>query len=418
MTQVREILGGMASAINARLSQEGRLPQVGSLGGRNGGFQEEMTSRMSLLAERVDSLSGASSGKGQATSVTSSEISELKKRLSNFEKRSRAQAWEGGGQTFGHLEDVKEFVRQHMINEGGGDGSHLASFTSVEAGKAAGSELYLGCFYDIFSMMERVKIDAGGNTQDMFRLMGDVRKAGFEDGVDDAVILQSFNVAWPALLHKGGADFTSRPLNQVKTKDLWENLGTGQGLVPLMSGAMEPVLSGAVEAAAREYSLSPAVKDLVGIMNNHIRDFWSGAKTFVTSFFQELKHGSRASDQEAWDLIRDMLSSIFKEIHEARVVARGVATGRRKINAAATVDRAALVIWGTLQAARVMREVTRSEFKRHACVVPGLTLFLFNHRAPIKMVTDLTDKVLALEKERNGLKSEMHQLTAKVNKLK
>jgi hypothetical protein len=65
-----------------------------------------------------------------------------------------------------------------------------------------------------------------------------------------------------------------------------------------------------------------------------------------------------------------------------------------------------------------MREVTRSELKRHACVVPGLTLFLFNHRAPIKMVTDLTEKVAALEKERNGLKSEMRQLTAKVNKMK
>jgi hypothetical protein len=34
------------------------------------------------------------------------------------------------------------------------------------------------------------------------------------------------------------------------------------------------------------------------------------------------------------------------------------------------------------------------------------------------MVTDLTEKVAALEKERNGLKSEMHQLTAKVNKMK
>jgi hypothetical protein len=34
------------------------------------------------------------------------------------------------------------------------------------------------------------------------------------------------------------------------------------------------------------------------------------------------------------------------------------------------------------------------------------------------MVTDLTEKVAALEKERNGLKSEMRQLTAKVNKMK
>ena len=412
MTQVREILGGMAAALNAK------SPQEESSEGLNKKVKDELNSKIEVLAERVSTLATTSMWTKGPNSVKSGDLDELKRRLNNFEKRSRAQAWEGGGQTFGHLEDVKEFVRKHMMNGGGDDEPHFNPFSPVGARKETGTELYLGCFYDIFSMMERVKIDAGGNTQDMFRLMGDVRKAGFEDGVDDAVILQSFNVAWPALLHKGGADLTSRPLNQVKTKDLWENLGTGQGLVPLMSDSMEPVLSGAMEAVTREYPTSPAVKDLVGIMNNHIRDFWSGAKTFVTSFFQELKHGSRASDQEAWDLIRDMLSSIFKEIHEARVVARGVATGRRKVNVSGTIDRAALVIWGTLQAARVMREVTRSEFKRHACVVPGLTLFLFNHRAPIKMVTDLTEKVAALEKERNGLKSEMHQLTAKVNKMK
>jgi hypothetical protein len=412
MTQVRGILGGMATELNARTSQ-GRGQE-----GLDDRVKEEMNSKIELLAEHVNVLTKNSTWTREPTSVKSDDLDELKKQLNNFEKRSRAQAWEGGGQTFGHLEDVKEFVWQHMMNNGGDDDPHFNPFSPVGAQKGTGPVLYLGCFYDIFSMMERVKIDVGGNTQDMFRLMGDVRKAGFEDGVDDAVILQSFNVAWPVLLHKGGAELTGRPLNQVKTKDLWENLGTGQGLVPLMLGSMKPVLSGAMEAVTREYPTSPAVKDLVGIMNNHIRDFWSGAKTFVTSFFQELKHGSRASDQEAWALIRDMLSSIFKEIHEARVVARGVATGRRKVNVSDTIDRAALVIWGTLQAARVMREVTRAEFKRHACVVPGLTLFLFNHRAPIKMVTDLTEKVAALEKERNGLKSEMHQLTAKVNKMK
>jgi hypothetical protein len=412
MGQTKDILFGLAATIGGKTFESPTEDQVGK------GFKQEMEGKMQYLVDQIENLKHSS---GSTTSPEAADLNDLKRRLTNFEKRSKAQAWEGGGQTFGHLEDVRHFVRIHMMKSptsglGGGE-APFNPFAPVATSKS-GDSLFVGCFYDIFSAMERVKHDAGGNNQDMFKFMGDVRRAGYNTGIDDALIFQSFNVSLPGLLHKAGTDFTSRPLNLVKTKDLWENLGTGQGLVPLMGSNLETVLQGAMDSAARRYTDSPVVRELVGIMNSGIRDFWTGAKTFVTSFFQELKHGSKASDQEAWDLIRDMLSSIFKEIHEARVIARGVAAGGPPKNEEEVVRQTALVLWGSLQAARVMREVTKSEFKRHACVVPGLTLFLFNHRAPTQMVVELGKQVANLEKEKNGLKSEVHLLTARMSKNK
>jgi hypothetical protein len=412
MGQTKDVLFGLAATIG------GRSPGAGLDEMADGNFKQEMEGKMKFLLEQMENFKHSP---GSLTSQGADDLDDLKRRVTNFEKRSKALAWEGGGQTFGHLEDVRHFVRIHMIKvppSGSGGGESPFNPFSPVAPREPKDSLFVGCFYDIFSAMERVKHDAGGNNQDMFKFMGDVRRAGYNTGIDDALIFQSFNVSLPGLLHKAGTDFTSRPLNLVKTKDLWENLGTGQGLVPLMGSNLETVLQGAMDSAARRYTDAPVVRELVGIMNSGIRDFWTGAKTFVTSFFQELKHGSKASDQEAWDLIRDMLSSIFKEIHEARVIARGVAAGGPPQTAEEVVRQTALVLWGSLQAARVMREVTKSEFKRHACVVPGLTLFLFNHRAPTQMVVELGKQVASLEKEKNGLKSEVHLLTARMNKNK
>jgi hypothetical protein len=127
--------------------------------------------------------------------------------------------------------------------------------------------------------------------------------------------------------------------------------------------------------------------------------------------------GSKASSQESWDLIREMIAAVFEEIHKARNIARSVSTGRAPRNLTEQVNQAALIIWGTVQAHRVMAEVQQADFKRHQCVVPSLTLFLFNHRAPTQMVVDLQVKLAMAEKERNGLKGLVDKIDVKVAKI-
>jgi hypothetical protein len=188
-------------------------------------------------------------------------------------------------------------------------------------------------------------------------------------------------------------------------------------VVQVVNNKIDGVLGGATSSAEREYGRNPQVWDLVSVLNNGVRDFWTGLKSVVSSFHKELKEGSKASDQEAWELIREMLSAVFMEIEGARSVARSVAAGRPPRTLDDHIGKASLIIWGTVQAHRVMEEIKRAEFKRHHCVVPSLTLFLFNHRAPTQMVIDLQAKVAADEKDRQGLRSEMHKLRALVDKV-
>jgi hypothetical protein len=358
---------------------------------------------------------GGHDGDGETRTL----LSEITRKLEVLERRSKAQSWEKGSQSFGTLDEVVQFVKLHMTGipaPGGGGGYHgSSSWGDVIAPDEGDGAVFTGCFYDIYSAFQRVHEDVEGGS---VKLMGDLKRAGMaggSGGIDAAVIQQSFKVAWPALLHKAGA--AGQPLNRLKTIKEWEDRGKRQGVVVDVDNRMETILDAANDAAALEFRNHPQVRDLVSVLNSGVRDFWTRLRSFVNAFHLELLEGSKASSQESWDLIREMIAAVFEEIHKARNIARSVSTGRAPRNLTEQVNQAALIIWGTVQAHRVMAEVQQADFKRHQCVVPSLTLFLFNHRAPTQMVVDLQVKLAMAEKERNGLKGLVDKIDVKVAKI-
>jgi hypothetical protein len=81
------------------------------------------------------------------------------------------------------------------------------------------------------------------------------------------------------------------------------------------------------------------------------------------------------------------------------------------------VEQAALIIWGTVQAHRVMEELMQAKFKGHPCVVVPSLMFLLNHRAPTQMVTDLQARVDADEKKRNEMNRKIHKMNCMIERL-
>jgi hypothetical protein len=231
------------------------------------------------------------------------------------------------------------------------------------------------------------------------------------------MIQLSFTVTWPALLHKGGSDWNEKPLNRLKTMADWEDRGTRRGAVLEVNHYLEDLLRMATSLAEYKFRNQPLVRELVSLLNNGVREFWMELRNFVASFFQELTQGSKASEQEAWDVIRDMMSSVFKQIREARSVAQSVASTFPMHTVAERVEQAALIIWGTVQAHRVMEELMQAKFKGHPCVVVPSLMFLLNHRAPTQMVTDLQARVDADEKKRNEMNRKIHKMNCMIERL-
>ena len=120
-----------------------------------------------------------------------------------------------------------------------------------------------------------------------------------------------------------------------------------------------------------------------------------------------------ASDKEAWELVQEMLAAVLQEI----IHARSAVTSDHVLGNSDPITRVSAALWGTLQGHRVMEDIAHFEFRRHPCVMPTQTRFLYTHRAPIGKVKNHEAEIKELRKRDAERQSTIDKLEARLRRL-
>jgi hypothetical protein len=122
---------------------------------------------------------------------------------------------------------------------------------------------------------------------------------------------------------------------------------------------------------------------------------------FVSRFFEELAGGpSGSTEVETWTLLAHMIRTIFQDIHRVRAPAQF----SMDLNPCME-KKCGGYLWRTLQAHTVMREYVKFNFRNHPSLAPIITLHLYEHRAPLKVVRDLEEVVAVLSRKVDKLQA-------------
>lgn len=117
---------------------------------------------------------------------------------------------------------------------------------------------------------------------------------------------------------------------------------------------------------------------------------------FVSRFFEELAGGpSGSTEVETWTLLAHMIRTIFRDIHRVRAPAQF----SMDLNPCME-KKCGGYLWRTLQA-----QYVKFNFRNHPSLAPIITLHLYEHRAPLKVVRHLEEVVAVLSRKVDKLQS-------------
>jgi hypothetical protein len=210
-------------------------------------------------------------------------------------------------------------------------------------------------FLDAHAMLS-LAADEAGSARSVIHFQHSAAKGGY-GSTEEALVAASFKIELPAIF---GADSMSmqitadtRALPGMKTPEAWdpENGYTGGRL------RFEALIK-----EAKETMLGSVGDHLVGmgkivaiecIMNSF--NFLMKLSEWMTK--QQRNLVGRGGEPEAcWKLVSHCVRAIFRDLHSARMAGRGPFLG---------TNRSAGIVWGCLQAHRVMAEYLAEDFAAH-----------------------------------------------------
>ena len=338
----------------------------------------------------ASSTTATNRGPGTASTnqqgVTVQRLADLEVKMRTLEVKLTEKSVSIGSEVFGCIDDVAVFVTTYM--------------SPVEP--------FFGCFFDIISALEKCGRASKGSAE-AIKERSDTNKAGFMRGTDAATIETSFGVTVPSIFQSTAKMGTEMCLDKVPKFVDFDGGDGKNGMTVAIDDAMVKLVNG-VEYSANQHYGSEAhrrARNLATELATRTHNFWSKLQTFVSSFHRELMNTAKASDQEAWDLIREMLQAIFSEIAQARQ--QGSAAENQS-----EFDKTRVILWATLQAHRVMESLVVMRFRKHPCVIPSLTLFLYKNRASGGTIDELSKKVDGALSMMKLIQSEQHKLLERV----
>ena len=337
----------------------------------------------------IGGVGGGMGGQGWSgqTGDLWAQMADQKAKVKALECRGRGEGAIIAGVSFGLYKDVKDFVVKHKVH-------------------------YTGLFHDIVSLLERVDA-CGSSSSSEIKRRADLVKGGFHDDLDCAIVEASCHVTIPALFQSGGGSVGATRMNLINTPDKWEKDDGINGVARHIDNNLPGLIANLNEVAHRRFSKSPEVYGVVMKLLNDSRAFWVGLTSFVSSFHAELKAVSKGPTLEAWELITNMLYSLFTVISEGRSL--GQTANLQSSKDPSTT--AALAFYAALRANKVMNDIMKIGFRKHPSTLPSLTLYLYNHRAPTSMVEDLRTSVKSLLGEKAKMESALDKAVNRIKTL-
>jgi hypothetical protein len=356
-----------------------------------GNFKDGLIGRLGQLGNRLVALE--SGGSGDAPAVAGSEMNafkeEVRRDFSEYRERITIVETENtllasrlnqesvtmGGITFHNQNDCKVWVASHIS-----PGNYYN-------------------FYDGVSLIEQMK-----DPSQSFEKATEAEHRAFKVNMTTSSqrMVFSYQTIVPHPYMKGPGT-AAKPLTKLESFKQWDhNDGVGgvkneiaaflQRQVKAETTKIRTRFANANELEAKTVALACLQESRAFIAELHL---------FMSEFYTELV-ASESPDSEAWTLTCKLVHGIFHQLHLVRSVAAGVSD----IGADNTGRRIGLVLWGSLQAHRVMREFSAAQFRRHPTIASTLMLHLFASNVSEAKVTGLQSEVAELTKALKITKAE------------
>jgi hypothetical protein len=324
---VRNIVGGANNSASG-----GSGPQPGSA--TSGGVSWSLGS-MSLGAT-AGATPGQSAGAATANSAASGQvgatIKALEDRLQDVEDQLQAQTVNMAGITFKSQLLTRSWMTTHA--------------------PATGAYIY---FLDAHGMLS-LAADESETTRAVLNFAHSAVKGGFASS-EEAQVSASFKIALPAIF---GADSAStrvsadtRALPAMKTPEAWDPEDGYTGAKRRFEEQIKEVKSTMLESVGDHLTGLGRMVAMECISMAY--EFLSKLSEWMTKQYRNLV-GRGGAKEACWKLISHCVRAIFRDLHKARIAGRGPFLGG---------DRASGIVWGSLQAHRLMQEYLDADFSAH-----------------------------------------------------
>jgi hypothetical protein len=233
-------------------------------------------------------------------------------------------------------------------------------------------------FVDAVSLLALIQ-ESNYSTAELVSLEGKLRNAGHSSR-NEALMVHSFEVELPAMF---GTESTSgvlrngRGLPSCPTAKEWDSGGGISGAKFNLANNLKKTdtlrhriaenLPGEAMDVARQM-LSDSVRFLHELSN------------WISQHYYEVRTRSGTSDKECWGLISHCVRTIFSVLGTARSPGSGTFAEGAK---------ASSILWGTLQAHRVMRDLISDNFAGHPKLSHVLNLHLQDNMVPKSQFEEL-----------------------------
>jgi hypothetical protein len=271
--------------------------------------------------------------------------------------------------------------------------------TTECGGGDSGQFLY---FVDAVSLLSLTQ-DSGYSAAESVNLEGRLKAAGHNNRAE-AVMTHSFEVELPAIFGKeavSGIMRDDRSLPNLRTYKEWDSGGGSVGAKFILERNLRKCdrirnniqnhLSGEAREVARQM-LDDSVK------------FVNELSSWISNHYHEVRNRSGTSEKECWGLISHCVRTVFSELGMARSPGNGPHLEGTK---------APSILWGTLQAHRVMRDILSGGFSGYPKLSHVLNLHLQDNTVPRSMFEALQDDVKKANEKIRTLQAGMDKLLSK-----
>jgi hypothetical protein len=340
-------------------------------------------------------LGGMSLGGGGAAAESGSSLT-LMSRMTDLEDRVR---------------EIEEQLQAKSVFMGGINFKSLVTTRAWMLVNAAASGGFI-YFLDAHGMLS-LSTDEVGSARSVIHFQQAAKKGGFKS-TEEALVVSSFKIELPSIF---GSDSSSsqmtadtRTLPAMKSADVWDPKDGYTG------GRMR---FEALIKEAKTMMLASVGDHLQGIGKIVAMECITESYQFLMKLAEWISKehtnlvGRGGSDEGCWKLISHCIRSIFRDLHVARLAGRGPFLG---------TDRAGGIVWGCLQAHRVMKEYVEYDFSAHPKCSHILNIHLQDN-ALMKSEASKTTKaqnalIEKLTKAVTDLQSKHDSLVGRFDKLK
>jgi hypothetical protein len=264
-------------------------------------------------------------------------------------------------------------------------------------------------FYDMVSLLQRAWGETHISVSDVWEKLYNMKRAGFTCK-GEAVISASMNTILPTCLGEltGKNSESTSPLPGLPTHVHWTSKGGQLGRRRDISHCLANVKP-TLENQQRDYFAGnwmggAVAKELLSKAFAH----WTYFQTMLDDFFMEFS--ASGSKTEAWKLTCMIGKAVLEAAHLLRCLAADLS------DLQSPSQRAARILWATLQAHRVFDDFIKAEYRHDPRIAPIIVLHLLENRISRAEIETLSATVTSQAAAISKLRKDIDSITSKMNK--